>query len=155
MNIVFREIEPADIPALFEVRTSTDENGYTLGELQALGITEDSVLDKMQGSYKGWLCELEGRAAGFAMGDRATGELWVIAVRPEHIRRGVGSVLLKLVEEWLFSEGCRRLWLTTDVDTGLRAYSFYRNRGWDDDRIEGGLRYMVKFPDSGNPDRQP
>ena len=40
--------------------------------------------------------------------------------------------------------GCARLWLTTDLDAGLKAYRFYRQHGWQDDRIENGLRYMVK-----------
>lgn len=142
MNI--REIMPADIPALFAVRVVTHENRLTLDELAALDITEESVARRMMGSFKGWLCEVDGRVVGFAMGDRATGELWVIAVLPEYIGRGIGSALLRQVEDWLKAEGCPRLWLTTDVDPGLKAYTFYRQHGWVDDRIEHGLRYMVK-----------
>jgi len=95
-------------------------------------------------SYKGWLCEIEDKVVGFAMGDRDTGELWVIAVLPECLRMGIGSRLLVLVEQWMFAEGCKRLWLTTDIDTELRAYSFYLKNGWLDDKIENGLRYMCK-----------
>ena len=47
-------------------------------------------------------------------------------------------------EDWLQANGCARLWLTTDLDAGLKAYRFYRQHGWRDDRIEHGLRYMVK-----------
>jgi hypothetical protein len=36
------------------------------------------------------------------------------------------------------------LWLTTDLDTRLRAYSFYKKHGWSDSKIENGLRYMRK-----------
>lgn len=80
----------------------------------------------------------------FRHGDRSSGEMWVIAVFPTHIRRGIGGALLKKVETWLFSEGCSSLWLTTDVDTRLRAYSFYKEHGWHDWKIENGLRYMRK-----------
>jgi hypothetical protein len=52
--------------------------------------------------------------------------------------------LLEQVETWLFSEGCSSLWLTTDLDTRLRAYSFYKEHGWRDWKIENGLRYMKK-----------
>lgn len=142
--MIFREIIPEDVPALFEVRIRTDENNFTMDELVSLGIDHESVRDMMATSFKGWLCETEDRVVGFAMGDRETGELWVIAVLPEYIRRGIGSRLLSLVEKWLFSEGCERLWLTTDIDTDLRAYSFYINNGWLDDKIEDGLRYMYK-----------
>jgi hypothetical protein len=31
--------------------------------------------------------------------------------------------------------------------TALKAYSFYRRHGWLDDRLENGLRYMVKMID--------
>ena len=35
-----------------------------------------------------------------------------------------------------------RSWLTTDLDTSLRAYGFYRRQGWTDWKIERGLRWM-------------
>ena len=139
-----RQIELADVPTLFRVRTSTDENRLTLEELAALGINETSVKNKLLGTYRGWLCEDNGNIVGFAMGDRATGEMWVIAVLPSHIHQGIGSSLLAQIEAWLFSAGCSEIWLTTDLDVRLRAYSFYRNRGWTDWKIEQGNRYMKK-----------
>jgi GNAT superfamily N-acetyltransferase len=140
----YREITDADIPALFAVRTVTHENRLSLEELHALGITEESVRDKLAGSCHGWLCEADGQIVGFAIGDRATGELWVIAVLPGYVGGGIGHRLLTLVEDWLKAQGCSRLWLTTDVDPSLRAYTFYRRHGWEDDRLEDGMRYMVK-----------
>jgi ribosomal protein S18 acetylase RimI-like enzyme len=80
------------------------------------------------------------------MGDRSSGEMLVIAVLPTHIRRGIGGALPEKVEIWLFSEGCSSLWLTTDVDTRLRAYSFYKEHGCRDWKIENGLRYMKNAP---------
>jgi ribosomal protein S18 acetylase RimI-like enzyme len=139
-----REIRPTDIPSLFEVRVQTHENRLTREELNAMGITPDSVREKLRGSFKGWLCESDGRTTGFAIGDRSNGELWVIAVLPDYLGQGIGSALLGQVERWLEECGCRRLWLTTDVDESLAAYSFYRRHGWVDERIEDGLRYMVK-----------
>jgi GNAT superfamily N-acetyltransferase len=109
--------------------------------LTALGITENSVSEKLRGSCKGWLCEEQGSVVGFAIGDRSSGEMWVIAVLPGHIGGGIGGALLERVEAWLFSEGCLELWLTTDIDTRLRAYSFYKKHGWTDSKIEKALRY--------------
>ena len=142
MNI--REITEDDIPALFVVRVATHENQLTLEELASLGVTEETVKARLRGTFKGWLCEVNAQVVGFAMGDRATGELWVIAILPEYIGQGIGSALLRRVEDWLEANGCARLWLTTDVDPSLKAYRFYRQHGWHDDRIEHGLRYMVK-----------
>ena len=142
--VSFREIVERDIQDLFIVRTRTHQNCLTLGDLHELGITEESVKVRMQGTYKGWLCEVDGQMVGFAMGDRATGELWVIAVLPEYIGFGIGARLLALVEGWLAESGCTHLWLTTDIDPSLKAYGFYRAHGWKDDRIEDGVRYMEK-----------
>jgi len=140
----FREITKDDIQSLFAVRVATHENRLTIEELASLGITEETVEEKLAGTYKGWLCEAENLVAGFAMGDWATGELWVIDVLPEYIGKGIGSALLRKVEEWLKEKGCHRLWLTTDIDRSLKAYRFYRDHGWEDDRIEGGMLYMTK-----------
>jgi ribosomal protein S18 acetylase RimI-like enzyme len=142
-SVRFREISAADIPALFEVRTRTRENTLSLEELRALGITPASVAQWLLGSRKGWLCEVTGgRVVGFCMADSATGELLVIAVLPEHEGRGIGATLMRLAETWLSESGCAAAWLTTDLDPGLRAYGFYRHRGWADWKLERGLRWM-------------
>lgn len=143
---VFRVIEPRDIPALFAVRVRTDQNRLTREQLTSLGITERTVLTRLQTSFHGWLCEIGGQVVGFAMGDRSTGELWVIAVLPEYICRGIGSELLANVEAWLTAEGCGEFWLTTDTDRSLRAYAFYRKHGWEDWKVEGHLLYLRKRP---------
>jgi GNAT superfamily N-acetyltransferase len=140
----YREIMVSDIPALFAVRTATDENALSLDELTALGITEASVAARLADTYRGWLCEVEGQVVGFAIGDSRTGELWVIAVLPAYVQQGIGSSLLQHVEAWLWAAGCPALWLTTDVDPHLRAYAFYRKHGWVDDGIRDGMRYMRK-----------
>jgi GNAT superfamily N-acetyltransferase len=142
--VKIREIQVADIPALFAVRVVTHENRMTLEELAAVGVTPESVRRRLESSFRGWLCEVDDRIVGFAMGDGSTGEMEVIAVLPEFIGRGIGSALLRRVEDWLFAQGCAQLWLTTDVDPSLKAYGFYRQHGWTDERIERGLRRMVK-----------
>jgi GNAT superfamily N-acetyltransferase len=139
-----REITEDDIPDLFVVRVATHENQLSREELASLGITEETLKTRLRGTFKGWLCDVNAQVVGFAIGDRATGELWVIALLPQYIGQGIGSALLRRVEDWLQASGCARLWLTTDLDPNLKAYRFYRQHGWHDDRIENGLRYMVK-----------
>ena len=138
----FREITAADVPGLFYVRPRTRENPLTVEELQRRGITPQSVTDSLDQSTKGWLCEDSGGVVAFSMADRATGEFLVIAVLPEYEGKGVGGRLIARAEEWLAASGCKRAWLTTDLDTSLRAYGFYRKRGWTDWKIEKGLRWM-------------
>lgn len=52
MNI--RNITVGDIPALFCIRPRTRENALSLGELQGLGITPESVAARLKGTTKGW-----------------------------------------------------------------------------------------------------
>ena len=56
----------------------------------------------------------------------------------------LAGFLLTAVENWLFGCGWEQIWLTTDVDRGLRAYGFYRHLGWVDWKVTGGIRYMRK-----------
>lgn len=142
--VFYRRIAPAEAPALFAIRTATHENRLTRAALTALGITETSVSARLAGGHPSWLGEVDGQVVGFAMGEPTSGELWVIAVLPEFIGRGIGGELLRRVEADLAAGGWARLWLTTDVDPTLKAYGFYRHHGWRDERIENGLRYMVK-----------
>jgi ribosomal protein S18 acetylase RimI-like enzyme len=152
----FREIASDDVPALFAVRTRTRENAYTLDELHRLGITPASVRDRLATTNKGWLCADGDRIVAFSMADRSNSELWVIAVLPEYERRGIGGELMRLAEDWLWSCGCEHAWLTTDVDTELRAYGFYRHRGWIDWKVEAGLRWMeLRRPDAARPPATP
>jgi ribosomal protein S18 acetylase RimI-like enzyme len=138
----FREITAGDVPALFHVRPRTRENALTLEQLQRLGINPQSVTESLGQTTRGWLCDDAGRVVAFSMADRATGELLVIALLPEYEGRGVGGKLMALAEQWLAASGCRRAWLSTDLDTSLRAYGFYRKRGWTDWKTERGNRYM-------------
>ena len=138
----FRPIASDDVDALFDVRTRTRENTYTLEQLRRLGITPESVHARFATTFHGWLCADGDRVVAFAMADRSTGELWVIAVVPEHEGKGIGGELMGAAEAWLWASGCERAWLTTDVDPSLRAYGFYRHRGWTDWKIDDGLRWM-------------
>jgi ribosomal protein S18 acetylase RimI-like enzyme len=140
--VKFRELTAADVPELFVVRPRTRENAMTLEELRRLGIDPQSVTASLDMSTQGWVCEDNDRIVAFSMADRATAEFLVIAVLPEYECKGVGGRLMALAEEWLAASGCTRAWLTTDIDTTLRAYGFYRKRGWTDWKIERGLRWM-------------
>ena len=141
---MIREIVDSDIPALFVVRPQTRENAMSLEELESIGVTEDSMRAAIKGSHRGWLYEEDSKVGGFVMGNSENGELTVIAMLPEHEGKGIGGMLLTKVESWLESEGCKRTWLTTDINPKLRAYGFYLRHGWEDTKIEHNLRYLAK-----------
>ncbi|MBN1844557.1 MAG: GNAT family N-acetyltransferase [Sedimentisphaerales bacterium] len=153
----FRQILETDIPALLAIRSATRQNAIPPERLAAMGITTSSVRDMLQTTHHGWLCEDGGRVVGFAIGNGRTGEMWVIAILPDYEGRGIGGRLLRLVEDWLWHRGWRRIWLTTDTDTRLRAYGFYRQQGWIDDGVRKNLRHLIKFAPrpTGPGDKEP
>lgn len=142
--ITYRELQPGDIAAIFEVRIKTWHNPHGAEELLRLGITPESVIAMLHTSHRGWVAVDAGQVIGFVMGNQQTGEMWVIAVLPDYENRGVGRRLLTLVEDWLWSTGWRELWLTTDPDENFRAVGFYRRLGWVDWKFENGDRFMRK-----------
>lgn len=95
--MTFREIQPQDLEAIFEIRKATWHNRNGREEMARMGITPDSVRQMIQDSHRGSLCEVDGRRVGFAMGNRKTGEMWVIAVLREFEGRGIGRQLLRLL----------------------------------------------------------
>ncbi len=138
----FRELTPADLPPMFDLRTSVQENAVTREFLTESGITVESVTAMLGTTHRGWLCEIAGQPVGFAMGNRSNGELWVIAVLAEHEGKGIGRRLMHLVQDWLWSEGWTQLWLVTGT-APTRAFRMYCSLGWKDcGPLEGGGRRM-------------
>lgn len=147
--MTIRPINLTDIPTLFEVRIATWHNEHGDQELTAFGITHHSVRDMfLSGTHNGWVCTIDSRVVGFAMGNRETGEMWVIAVLKEYEGRGIGRQLLSRVEQWLAEQGWHEIWLTTDVDDEYRAVRFYKHLGWEDWKLENGDRFMRKLIES-------
>eukprot|EP01031_Cornospumella_fuschlensis_P052724 gene52724-64425_t len=142
--MTLRLIEPEDLPELITIRASTRENAISREALREMGITEESTTERLRTTHRGWLCEDGARAVGFAIGDGATGELWVIAVLPEFEGKGVGSRLLEAVEGWLGSLGWQELWLWTSADSETRALAFYLRRGWTVSEIREDVVVMKK-----------
>ena len=94
------------------------------------------------------VAEVDGRIAGFAAYGTPRdpvpadwGELWVINLHPDFWRQGIGSRLLRAVEDGLRSLGCRRgyLWVLAD---NQRAIDFYCSQGWP---LDGGTKLGLDF----------
>jgi ribosomal protein S18 acetylase RimI-like enzyme len=128
----YREMTAEDVPAVLAVRFATRENAITLEELaEDYGITPASIVESLRGSdVRGWLCTAAGAVIGFAMGDRSSGEVLVVATLPDYEGRGIGKTLLARVCDWLFAEGHDEIWLGANPDPAVRATGFYRKLGW-------------------------
>lgn len=63
-----------------------------------------------------WVAEISGEPAGFIAIKRhfpETADIFVIAVQPEHHRRGVGRALVEHGAAWARGEGCRLMMVKT------------------------------------------
>lgn len=128
----FRPATPADAPACVTLRGLTRENAISVAQLAAMGITAESWADAVAaGGLPGFVCvDEESVVVGYCFGDRASGEVVVLALLPAHEGRGLGKRLLSLVVDALVDAGHRRLFLGCSPDPAVRSYSFYRQQGW-------------------------
>ena len=141
-----RELVAADIPAIFAVRVSTTENAINEAQLNDLGITPESTEAAICDNLKGWVAEVDGEVTGFVMGDKNTGEVTVLALRPESEGRGLGKQLMQQVSEWLFAMGHDELWLLTGAIPSFRAYGFYQAIGWQPtgERVDANEKFILR-----------
>lgn len=139
---------PADIPAVFELRTGVRENHMSMEELADIGVTPDTLAGMLGGDGRGWVAEEEGRVLAFAMADAADATVFAMFVRDGCEGAGLGRALMQEAEQWLFARGCKEVWLVTDSDLAVRANGFYRHLGWRDDGIQedGQVRFTKRAP---------
>ena len=125
MPLRYRQAVPADVPDLMAVRFSVRENVLSDPTLA----TPEIVADYLVNRGRGWLCDEDGRALGFAIADATTATIWALFLRPEAEGRGIGRELLRLAADWLFAGGPTAISLTTTP--GTRADRFYAAQGWE------------------------
>ncbi|MEZ5429002.1 MAG: GNAT family N-acetyltransferase [Pyrinomonadaceae bacterium] len=138
-----RPARRGDVSAMHRVRMAVREN-----RLNSLVLTEADYLEAIEGpGCCGWVAEADGQIVGFACGSAESGNIWALFVDPEHEGRGFGRRLHDALVARLWSDGAKRLWLTTAP--GTRAEGFYRKAGW---QCRGSARNgELRFELSGKP----
>lgn len=120
-----RPASVADIAEMHRVRMSVRENRLADPALVQPRDYEAMLAER----GRGWVAEVDGRVAGFAIGDASRMNVWALFVHPDAEGRGTGRRLHDAMMEWFFtSAGAERVWLSTDP--GTRAERFYRAAGW-------------------------
>lgn len=151
MTPSYRRAVPEDVPACLVLRGMTRENAVPVERLAAIGITEQSWSDDVRADrLPGYVCLDDGRIAGYCFGDKASGEVVVLALLPAYENRGIGRRLLGLMVDHLASLGHRRLFLGCAADPATRSHGFYRHLGWVSTGTfdRGGDEVLELFPES-------
>jgi N-acetylglutamate synthase-like GNAT family acetyltransferase len=69
------------------------------------------------------------------------GEVSAIVVRPDARRRGIGRIMLDVMEELARGKGCLGLWLVSGFGREEEAHTFYRDYGFE----VTGYRFVKRF----------
>ncbi|WP_231512413.1 GNAT family N-acetyltransferase [Paucibacter sp. KBW04] len=124
-EIIVRCATLADIPAMHRVRLAVRENRLAPNTR----IKEASYIPYLETLGRGWVLEKDGVVLAFAIGERATGNIWAVFVHQDHEGLGYGKRVQAPMVEWLFAqEGLERIHLSTGA--GTRAEGFYAATGW-------------------------
>lgn len=121
---MIRKATKNDIPQLKRIRESVTEN--VLADYSIL--TDELYMKHLTETGVGWVFELEGHVAGFAVADLKNSEVWALFVHPKYQGQGIGSALLHTMVEWMFTNGCRQITLSTGP--GTVASRLYEKAGW-------------------------
>ncbi len=128
------DIQPAtaaDAADCVRLRGQTRENAVSEERLRSLGITVDSWANDIEtGVLPGFVCRRDEVLLGYSFGASESGEVVVLALRPDIEGQGLGRALLERMVTHLRSLGHGRLFLGCSADPNVRSYGFYRRLGW-------------------------
>lgn len=125
-----------DIDAMSVIRLSVKENPLNNPDL----VTRRDYEDYLTSYGKGWVAEVDGKIAGFAIVGLQQKNIWALFVDPSHEKAGVGRKLHDTMMDWYFTQTDEDVWLSTDPQT--HAAEFYRRKGW---RESGMIGNELKF----------
>ena len=130
-QVHIRPAVAADAAACIQLRGQTRQNAFTPEALASLGITETSwAAGTARGDWAGRVAHAGGPLVGFCFGDLHSGELLVLALRPDHEGQGLGRELLQQVVGLLRAAGHDQPFLACSADPASRSHGFYRHLGW-------------------------
>jgi GNAT superfamily N-acetyltransferase len=143
--MTIRELKQSDIESILDIRVSTNENHFSMEDLAEVGVTPEAIAEWLDGSVRGWVCEISDRPVAFAMADGKTAEVLVVACYPEYEKKGIGKKLMLKLHDWLWSMDHNEIWLWSDPDPSIRAYGFYRKLGYRPTGKTKGNDEMLKL----------
>jgi ribosomal protein S18 acetylase RimI-like enzyme len=129
--MIYRKAIPDDAKQCIDIRGKTRQNALSVEQLAKLGVTYESwAKGILEGTFYGYVCEVNGVMAGYCFGETKSGEILVLVVLPQFENLGLGRELLNRVVVYLKSENFSKLFLYCSPYPESRSYGFYRRLGW-------------------------
>lgn len=72
---------------------------------------------------------------------REVGTVEDVVIDVEHRAKGIGSAMLRRIEEWAFTRGLARIQLNADRDNHP-ALGFYRRQGWRQTNLVNWMKHL-------------
>jgi GNAT superfamily N-acetyltransferase len=147
MALHIREATAGDIDAMHRIRMAVRENRLTDPSWLTPEVYRACLSDA--GGASTWVCEVDGRPAGFSTARVSERDIWALFVDPGHEGRGIGRALIDVATRWLFERGVAEIELGTTPDT--RADRFYRDAGWrrGETTAKGEVMYRLPLTPAG------
>ncbi|CAG2089062.1 GNAT family N-acetyltransferase [Xanthomonas euroxanthea] len=89
---------PADIDAIFDIRTRVHENHFSRDQLVEMGITPATIQKAILETPCAWVAEVNGAPVGFSMADVGEGCVFAAFVLPDFEGNGLGRRLMDKAE---------------------------------------------------------
>lgn len=121
---MIRRATENDVGAINHLRLQVRENVLSDPNL----VTESMTTEAISVTGRGWVYERGGGIVGFSIALREDPSIWALFVHPDYEGRGIGHALYEAAVNWLWDQGARSIWLSTEPAT--RAERFYLERGW-------------------------
>ena len=133
-----RLLEPVDKPSVVELSLRAWEPNFE-SQLEVIG---PEIYERLHPDWRAeqrsdveeccdapdktvWVTDVDGAVVGFVAAllrpERSEGEIWMLAVDPEHQRRGIGSSLTAHAEAWIKEAGMTLAVVETGGDPGHAA----------------------------------
>lgn len=135
--MTIRQATINDIQQIQAVRNAVKENTLSDPGL----VTDEDCATFITTQGKGWVCEIDGKIAGFAIADLRGNNIWALFMHPNFEKKGIGRLLHDTMLNWYFEQTTANVWLSTAPQT--RAAGFYRKAGWKETGTYG--RSEIKF----------
>lgn len=135
--MIFRQAAIEDIAQIQGVRNAVTENVLSDPSLVSDADCEEFISRR----GRGWVCEINGFIAGFAIADLQQHNIWALFIHPDYEKKGIGKRLHDDMLNWYFEQTQETVWLSTSP--GTRAEQFYRKAGWTEAGVYG--KGEIKF----------